>query len=157
MSICSKCSLDLPSDMFFVRDASTGKRHSQCKSCYKAVRVHSHAAHYAQHKEEYKDRAKKRRLRIRKENRQKMMLYLSTHPCEQCEESDPVVLDFDHRDRGEKVNTINEMMRLGRSWDKILKEIVKCRVLCSNCHRRRTAKQCGSYRLGDGSEGIMWA
>ena len=75
------------------------------------------------------------------ENREKVWSYLEEHPCETCGESDPIVLEFDHIDQASKEYNVSEMSTLG--WDKIHKEILKCRVLCANCHRRHTAIQLG--------------
>jgi len=47
-------------------------------------------------------------------------------------------MDFDHV-RGEKVLSISAMVHKGFSWESILAEIAKCDVVCSNCHRIRTA------------------
>ena len=55
-----------------------------------------------------------------------------------CGESDVVVLDFDHQ--GDKVATINTLIKRGAAISTILTEMAKCEVVCSNDHRRRTAK-----------------
>jgi protein-arginine kinase activator protein McsA len=48
----------------------------------------------------------------------------------------PYVLDFDHlRD---KEFGISRAIQMGKSLDKIVKEIEKCEIVCSNCHRQRT-------------------
>lgn len=77
------------------------------------------------------------------ENRQAVWDYLKLHPCIDCGEGDPTVLEFDHRDPAEKSRTVCDMARARFSWDKIEAEIAKCDVRCANCHRRRTAKQFG--------------
>jgi hypothetical protein len=64
--------------------------------------------------------------------------YLSAHPCVDCGEADPVVLEFDHV-RGEKVRGIARMMSGTHSVKTIMAEIGKCDVRCANCHRRVTA------------------
>lgn len=66
--------------------------------------------------------------------------YLSTHPCVDCGESDPIVLEFDHRDPSKKSFTIGSQAR-HKGRDSLMKEIEKCDVRCANCHRRRTAVQ----------------
>jgi hypothetical protein len=63
--------------------------------------------------------------------------------CVDCDEIDPLVLEFDHL--GGKKFTIGEGLR-NRSWRAILDEIAKCDVVCANCHRRRTALRAGSAR-----------
>lgn len=54
--------------------------------------------------------------------------------CHICGESDPVCLDFHHKDPEEKLFTIG--MSSGRKRSVLLSEIAKCEVLCSNCHRK---------------------
>lgn len=82
--------------------------------------------------------AKQRRL----ERHALIFEYLLEHPCVDCGETDPVVLDFDHlRD---KVGNISSMLR--HRWSTILAEIEKCEVVRANCHRRREANRRGSYR-----------
>jgi len=81
----------------------------------------------------------KRKSRAR--NRQFILEYLSKHPCVDCPEKDPVVLEFDHV-RGKKLDTISNLaFRYTSSLKKIVSEIKKCEVRCANCHRRRHAKE----------------
>lgn len=71
--------------------------------------------------------------------------YLEAHPCVDCGEVDSRVLEFDHlRDKRAE---ISRLVRTGRPWGVIQREIDKCEVRCANCHRRRTARQFGYYRL----------
>lgn len=71
-----------------------------------------------------------------------ILAYLLEHPCVDCGESDPVVLDFDHlRDKTKNVTAM-----LNSTWPRIRREIEKCEVVCANCHRRRTAARGGFYR-----------
>ncbi len=65
--------------------------------------------------------------------------YKSTHSCIDCGESDPVVLDFHHRDPNTKKRSLAGMR--SRSIEMIQKEIDKCDILCANCHRRRHAQE----------------
>jgi hypothetical protein len=69
--------------------------------------------------------------------------------CVDCGESDPCVLDFDLT-RGEKEGNISSMVGNGMNWQRIANEIAKCEIRCANCHRRKTARQCGWWqtRLG---------
>ena len=69
--------------------------------------------------------------------------YFETHPCTDCGETDPVVLEFDHL-RDKRFNISNALPY--RNWQSILDEIAKCEVVCANCHRRRTAERRGFLR-----------
>jgi hypothetical protein len=51
-------------------------------------------------------------------------------------------MDFDHREGEEKAGTIASQV-CNWSWEKIKAEVAKCDVVCSNCHRIRTAKRGG--------------
>lgn len=68
--------------------------------------------------------------------------YLKIHPCIDCGESDPVVLDFDHRDPESKRASISQLVyMMHSSRDILLTEIEKCDVRCANCHRRKTFRE----------------
>lgn len=52
----------------------------------------------------------------------------------------PEVLDFDHINDSKKFN-ISEFKRHTLGFNVVKKEIEKCEIVCSNCHRIRTAKR----------------
>lgn len=132
---CSKCHEEKPLDEFHWKDKAKGKRNSYCNVCT--------TAYGREHYRKHNDRERPRRIaheKIRIGNlRIEYLKYLSTHPCVDCGEKDPIVLEFDHV-RGVKVRTIADMIGRRSSWASILVEIGKCDVVCANCHRRRTAK-----------------
>lgn len=70
--------------------------------------------------------------------------YLLSHPCVDCGEDDPVVLEFDHV-RGVKKRAVAAMVCYA-SKKTLLDEIEKCEVRCANCHRRKTAVARGWFR-----------
>jgi hypothetical protein len=137
---CSKCKNTKPIDEFFWKNQVKNRRHSQCKECYRAAR--NHKEHYLKYRDEYLTRANNRRYTKMTENRLNLLEYFKTHHCIFCGESNPIVLDFDHRDHKEKEYNISKMITT-YNWNTILLEIEKCDVLCSNCHRIRTSKQFG--------------
>lgn len=62
---------------------------------------------------------------------------MKNKPCMDCGNSYPSeCMDFDHV-RGEKVNSISNLIALA-SWQDVLDEIAKCELVCANCHRIRT-------------------
>ena len=64
---------------------------------------------------------------------------LKKDPCMDCGKKYPYyVMDFDHIDPSTKLNTISKMILCSSSLKKIMEEINKCEVVCSNCHRIRT-------------------
>lgn len=76
--------------------------------------------------------------RTRKRNRAFALAYLLEHPCLDCGERDPIVLEFDHV-RGKKESNVATLIHNTASIKRIQAEIAKCEVVCANCHRRRTA------------------
>lgn len=64
--------------------------------------------------------------------------------CKDCHEDDPIVLEFDHL--SDKDFTISQ--RKHQKWNvKMRNEIIKCDVVCANCHRKRTAERNNSWRV----------
>jgi len=62
-------------------------------------------------------------------------------PCKDCGKSYPFyVMDFDHLPEKEKSFNISRT-REYNSIIKLRKEIAKCDVVCSNCHRERTYRR----------------
>src|SRR5208282_1255860 len=59
--------------------------------------------------------------------------YLLVHPCIDCGEPDPVVLEFDHRVPADRTCSVHRC----NSFFAREKEIAKCDVRCCNCHTRR--------------------
>lgn len=130
MRQCSKC-LNSYEDY--------GQRCSLCRSCKQEY----DREYYANKLDKNKQRdVKKKRYTDR---RHAIFEYLSKNPCVICGENDPIVLEFDHLDPSKKSYSVSEMTNL--SIKKIEEEILKCRVLCANCHRRHTAKQRNYYKF----------
>lgn len=77
----------------------------------------------------------------RERARQRFLEYLLTHPCVDCGEADPIVLECDHREMEDKSFDMSTALRQGYSWPKMEAELAKCDVRCANCHKRRTYVQ----------------
>jgi hypothetical protein len=137
---CSKCGKVKNVTDFFIRMKLKNQFHSQCKECYKDNR--DPQGHYKKYRDEYVKRSTDRKIIKTTENRMNLLEYFKTHHCIVCDESNPIVLDFDHREQEDKILNISQMI-YHHNWDSILKEIEKCDVLCANHHRIRTSKQLG--------------
>jgi hypothetical protein len=57
--------------------------------------------------------------------------------CEICGESNnPDILIYHHTIPGEKISNVSQMIADGVKKEIVLKEIEKCQILCSNCHKK---------------------
>jgi hypothetical protein len=81
-------------------------------------------------------KAKRRRKTLRGRARANAYIhdYKASHPCVDCGETNPSVLDFDHV-RGVKQFRIAH--RAARSLSAIKTEIAKCVVRCKPCHQKQ--------------------
>ena len=141
MPRCNHCRQDKPEEEFNWRFKSLGIRQPCCRACQPAQRKKwyegdAHDRHLKQVKE--------RKVAVRQKAREYVYDHLSTHPCENCGESDPMVLEFHHK--YDKEYSISVMLNGGYPIHKIQEEISKCSILCANCHRRVTMTERGWYR-----------
>lgn len=87
----------------------------------------------------------------RRAKTRKMIAALKDAPCVDCScRFDWFVMEFDHI--GEKTYGLGEIARRGWTLDRIKTEIAKCELVCSCCHRLRTASRLSeptSYRPGE--------
>lgn len=132
--MCTKCRETKPLEHFYFK--KIGRYESFCRPCCsERARNYQHAnAKLVQtRKMQYERKRRKWRAQFAIE-------YLSTHPCVDCRNIDIRVLEFDHV-RGVKRRTVSDLLMRGYAEKTILEEIAKCDVVCTNCHKIRTAKQ----------------
>lgn len=144
MRVCSVCKLDKPIEEFSKkRVKKNGEQvyQNSCKSCHK---IYSDT-HYIKNKLKYIKKAKVRAKIYRTEMYTFLIEYFASHPCVDCGQSNPLVLEFDHV-KGEKVAAVSEMVAKQYSKEIILNEIEKCEVRCANCHRIKTAER-GNWEM----------
>ena len=115
--ICSKCGRELPLEAF-------EKDRNQCRECRNARRKELRDANPQKHREESAKRQKN----------QTEWLYSLKTQCIICGESEPVCLDFHHKDPNDKDFTIGK--HRNKSREHLQLEINKCVCLCANCHRK---------------------
>lgn len=127
---CSSCNVEKPLDAFHSSRFHTLGRYPHCKTCRSA-----------------KTRTPEGRAKIREVGERRnakareIMHELKARPCEDCGGSFPhYVMEFDHPDRSIKTGTISQMLG-GGVTPRVLAEIAKCSLICSNCHRIRTRRQ----------------
>jgi hypothetical protein len=136
---CARCKEEKDEEQFKPK-GKNGYRQCYCIPCQSIYR----REHYLRNLKRYKSKAVIRSRKRRRVLSKWIFDYLNVHPCVDCGESDPVVLEFDHV-KGKKLTTISQMIS-GWSLDKIESEIKKCEVRCANCHRRITAKRGGFFK-----------
>lgn len=77
-----------------------------------------------------------KRSAINREKVRKVLIQIKSQPCTDCKIIYPYyVMDFDHIDDNKEFGIAE--MRFS-SLENIMKEIKKCELVCSNCHRIRT-------------------
>ena len=136
---CSRCRVSKPIEDFTPK-GSRGGRDSYCKPCRRAYG----REHYVANKQRYIEQTRIRNDRYLRERVAFLIEYFETHPCTDCGESDPLVLEFDHlRDKKFDIASGIHYHR----WADVLEEIAKCEVVCGHCHKRRTARRKGTVRL----------
>jgi hypothetical protein len=136
---CGRCGELKPLEDFAWRRKDRGQRDNMCRPC----RAEYHRAHYLANKQRYIEQAATQQRKLRLKRTLYLIEYLKAHPCVDCGELDPLVLEFDHL--GDKSFDIGRCLPY-RRWQDILDEIAKCDVVRANCHRRRTTKRRGSLR-----------
>ena len=112
MKLCSNCKQEKPESDFYWKDKEHTILNSRCKLCSNACMTE-----------------------LRRERYAKVQAYKEQQGCPVCGEKRHWVLDLHHRDGDTKEATIADMLRKNYSWERIMQELEKCDVLCSNCHR----------------------
>lgn len=135
--LCNKCKTAKPSSEFSTNSSKKDGLQTHCKSC----RSKYHKEWYKANRELQVARSVSSKRKYRDRWYDFVMDYFKEHPCVDCGETDPIVLEFDHV-RGTKDFNIATGVA-SRSWDALMLEIEKCDVRCANCHNRRTAKERG--------------
>jgi hypothetical protein len=138
---CNHCHEWKDEEEFNWRYKTLGVRNPACKGCQ-----HSFNKNYYEGdaKERHLQQVRERTEAAREAAREFVYQYLLTHPCEECGESDPRVLEFHHV--GNKDTEITRLVGGGWSIKRVQQEIDKCQVLCANCHRKITIEERGWFR-----------
>jgi hypothetical protein len=133
MKICNSCGEQKPYTDF---NKKNNGHQPYCRSCDNTAS----RKRYAENKETHKSVVNARNARVRKERAAWLKEIKESNPCTDCGKYYPgCVMDFDHtRDKSWNISS----KRLG-SIEALIAEMDKCEIVCSNCHRIRTAKRAG--------------
>ena len=94
-------------------------------------------ANSEKHKQAVKENKRKRRAIL-----VEYVDEIKTKPCADCKKCFPsICMDFDHLPGQGKMNTISYIVNTPMTLDKLMAELLKCELVCSNCHRLRTARR----------------
>jgi len=104
----------------------TKNRQAYCIQCNKEY----HQSHYQQNKSKYIEDTRLRK----KEKIKRWRAFKATLNCVKCGENHPACLDFHHINGKKDFNIGHKLTWYG--WARLMKEVAKCEVLCSNCHRK---------------------
>lgn len=128
MKTCIKCKVDKPLEDFSWKSKVRERLNSFCKDCQKKYAKE----HYLKNKQYYVDKAERYDISYLDWFDQ-----LKNKPCVDCGITyHPCVMDFDHL--FDKKFQLSNARANKLSKNKILEEIKKCELVCSNCHRLRT-------------------
>ena len=107
---CNICNERKSLSAFYKDKQNTDGYYSRCKECHLSF------------------------IKAKRDEKQKLIDGLKTE-CVICGEDRYWVLDFHHKDQTKKDFTIANAVSKNYGKDKIIKEVNKCIVVCSNCHR----------------------
>ena len=137
MKECSCCHVSKSDIEFYQRKVGLrrGELYNHCKEC---LRIRGRK-YYTDNRERQSQLANLRRIEYRK-TRKEFIIQLKNRPCADCGKIYPhYVMDFDHRAGASKVDNISHLVNQNfLTYEEILKEVVKCDLVCANCHRVRT-------------------
>lgn len=107
-----------------------------CKTCSYEIQKAYYRKNPDKHKERIQRKNKRAKVRIAE-----FVADLKSAPCLDCGVSYPYyVMDFDHREGEKKLGLVTDLIRKGK-LGMARREIEKCDLICSNCHRERTQQR----------------
>ncbi len=125
---CSKCKIDKPTTDFHKKKSSSTGYNFQCKIC---INSYHKTRKYPVRKDYMRDFYKQKSTRYKKQ-----LIEMLGGKCNKCGLiDDPCVYDFHHTNPEQKEFSIATALKHS-TWDAIKKEVSKCILLCSNCHRK---------------------
>lgn len=132
-----------------ILEAEVAKCEVRCGNCHRrktVTQVDGHKIYMLRGETKNSDQYSSHPMSTRQREQRKILFsvlleYLKEHPCTDCGQNDPVVLEFDHLPGEEKKYEIAAIMSQSLSISTLKAEIAKCDVCCVNCHRKRTNRR----------------
>ena len=124
---CSKCNKEKPTTEFFSNKKRSSGFDCYCKDCRKDYS----RKHYGIRTDYYKNKVNRNKEKIK----DIILQYKQGKKCSRCNFSNPLALDFHHKNPKDKEFSISKAYIKGIGIEKLEKEIAKCEILCANCHR----------------------
>lgn len=112
--VCTRCNLEHHKSQF--PDKGPEERLSMCIKCRRQDRDRVDAIRGRRVRKAWLDRIK------------------AESGCNDCNEMNPIVLQFHHKNPSEKYMTLSRMIAGVKSYDRMQSEVDKCDILCANCH-----------------------
>lgn len=132
MKTCIKCQIDKPQEEFPQPCPSKASRGNCCRECLRSA----YKDYYKRNRDKVVAKVKIRNKSSRDKRKQEFDELRASIGCSKCNETHPATLDFHHIDPSTKIGLVSYMFNNLVPMHKVRKEIAKCIVLCSNCHRK---------------------
>jgi len=137
MKICGKCKTKYDQSNFYKDKTKKDGLAWECKECsrkkYKKYISHSNVPALCSKK--WRENNKNKKIEYNKKLYDKVKLFQKTYqernPCD-CGVSDLECLDYHHIDQ----NTTEKRIPSIHTFNKSIEEMIKCIVVCANCHRK---------------------
>ena len=127
LKTCTGCKIEKENNEFYPSKRTNDGLASRCKSCANIDSAKSR-------KKNIKHYNRVQSIRMDK-NADKFREWKATQKCKFCGEQEAVCLDLHHLDPTQKDASLSNVVR-SWSWKKLMLEVDKCIVVCSNCHRK---------------------
>lgn len=127
MKICSSCKVYKPFNEFSIRKSVKSGLYSKCKSCRRIKAKKDYHLNPKKKLDECKQKVEHLRSVINQ--------IKDEQGCKVCGEKDIVCLDFHHLQKNKKDLSISRLVWI-KNEHRMMNEIKKCIVVCSNCHRK---------------------
>lgn len=142
--LCTRCGVVKPAAEYHSNKSRLDGLQSYCKECKGKMDQKT----YLGNKTAYVARNKKSRQLLKDE----VNAIKAAAGCKYCSEKDFCCLEFHHTNSEDKEATISKFVQTA-SRRKVFKEIAKCDVVCSNCHRKLHAGRKLQNNLGSALAG----